>query len=110
MLLLLILVLRCVLVRPLGLGWVLAEVVLEVLLGGEWVDIVGLRASLHLFLQLVHVGRVAGGGCSGVGTRLAPTSAPSILAYRCVVIVGGAVPVHSPHVFSLSFLPTSFSL
>ena len=50
MLLLLILVLRCVLVRPLGLGWVLAEVVLEVLLGGEWVDIVGLRAGLYLFL------------------------------------------------------------
>ena len=100
----LMVLLRRVLVRTLGLGWVLAEVVLEVLLGGEWVDIVGLRASLHLFLQLVHVGRVAGGGCSGVGTRLAPTSAPSILAYRCVVIVGGAVPVHSPHVALFGFV------
>ena len=76
----LLLVLRRVLVRPLGLGWVLAEVILEVLLGGERVDVVSLRASLHLFLQLVHVGRVAGGGCGGVGTRLAPTSA-SILVY-----------------------------
>ena len=37
----------------------LAQVVLEILLGGEWVDAICLGGGLHLFLELVRVAGVA---------------------------------------------------